>query len=75
MVLISALGLIMLYIFVPSFRTISESVSELRSGHEKCTKGNKSVKNVGRVTVFVSCTLSDNTLYLNEVNENTFYSL
>ena len=56
----------MLYISNKFHENISKD-SELWSGHDfhsKYLKGHNFVKNVGRVTNLVLCTLSDNTLYL-----------
>ena len=67
--LFSAHCLIMLYICTKSHENIS-NISKLWSGHDfwlKITKGYNSVNNVGRVTVLVLCTLSDDALHLYQV--------
>ena len=68
--LISAHCLMILYtrIYTKICETISQSVSELSSGHvQKFTRGYNSIKNVGGVTVLVLCISSDNALYLSQI--------
>ena len=62
-------------LYIPSFVTLSQTVSKLWSGHDlytenlKISKGNNSAKSVGGVTVVVNlCTSSDHAIYFYQVS-------
>ena len=61
----------MLYLCLPSFVKLSQTVSKYRADTisiPKISKGNISAKNVGGVTVVNLCTSSDHGLYLYQVS-------
>ena len=66
---VTVLNSAQLYI-VPSFKKISQTVSQLLSRchlHTEIFKGHNSVKNVDGAMILVLCTSSDNALYLYQV--------